>query len=62
MYCLSVVQQNLNEYKFFFEELDSLSGTGRVEDIGMSKGRHYTINVPLKDGIQDDNFYRIFEQ
>ncbi|KAN0096985.1 hypothetical protein V8E55_001431 [Tylopilus felleus] len=36
-------------------------GTGTQEDKGMGKGKHYTINVPLKDGITDESFKAVFE-
>ncbi|XP_060688640.1 histone deacetylase 8 [Hemiscyllium ocellatum] len=36
-------------------------GTGDVADVGMGKGRYYTVNVPLQDGIQDDLYYQICE-
>ncbi|KIJ13314.1 hypothetical protein PAXINDRAFT_170594 [Paxillus involutus ATCC 200175] len=36
-------------------------GTGTQEDKGMDKGKHYTVNVPLKDGITDESFRTVFE-
>lgn len=36
-------------------------GTGTQEDKGMGKGKYYTINVPLKDGITDEAFKTVFE-
>jgi acetoin utilization deacetylase AcuC-like enzyme len=36
-------------------------GTGTQEDKGMDKGKHYTLNVPLKDGITDEAFKTVFE-
>ena len=36
-------------------------GTGTQEDKGMGKGKHYTVNVPLKDGITDEAFKTVFE-
>ncbi|KAG2464015.1 HDAC8 deacetylase, partial [Polypterus senegalus] len=36
-------------------------GTGDVSDAGLGKGRWYSVNVPLQDGIQDDNYYHIFQ-
>ena len=35
-------------------------GTGYIGDTGMSRGKYYTVNVPLKDGIQDEQFVDIF--
>ncbi|KAJ3142020.1 Histone deacetylase 2 [Physocladia obscura] len=33
-------------------------GTG--DDIGFGKGKHYAVNVPLNDGIDDDSYHGIF--
>ncbi|KAG0597225.1 hypothetical protein M758_UG322300 [Ceratodon purpureus] len=35
-------------------------GTGDVKDVGEREGKYYAINVPLKDGIDDANFVRMF--
>ncbi|XP_061664346.1 histone deacetylase 8 [Syngnathoides biaculeatus] len=35
-------------------------GTGDVSNIGVSRGRWYTVNVPLEDGIRDDRYYQVF--
>lgn len=35
-------------------------GTGALNDIGMGKGRHYSVNVPLNDGIDDESYKFIF--
>jgi histone deacetylase 1/2 len=31
------------------------------QDVGFSKGKYYAVNVPLKDGINDENYKYIFE-
>ncbi|XP_048719368.1 histone deacetylase 8 isoform X3 [Caretta caretta] len=36
-------------------------GTGDVSDIGLGKGRYYSVNVPIQDGIQDEKYYQICE-
>lgn len=36
-------------------------GTGGHEDIGVEKGKQYSINFPLRDGIDDVNFVSIFK-
>ncbi|XP_075262903.1 histone deacetylase 1-like [Convolutriloba macropyga] len=36
-------------------------GTGDLKDIGAGKGKHYAVNFPLRDGIDDTNFIMIFE-
>lgn len=37
-------------------------GTGELADIGENSGKYYSVNVPLKDGIADDDFVRLFQQ
>lgn len=36
-------------------------GTGELRDIGVGKGKHYTVNVPLRDGIDDSTYKSVFE-
>lgn len=36
-------------------------GTGGVHDVGVDKGKNYSLNFPLKDGIDDQNFEVIFK-
>ncbi|XP_028338023.1 histone deacetylase 8 isoform X7 [Physeter macrocephalus] len=36
-------------------------GTGDVSDVGLGKGRYYSVNVPIQDGIQDEKYYHICE-
>ncbi|VDM62940.1 unnamed protein product [Angiostrongylus costaricensis] len=40
---------------------DFFPGTGDLKDIGAGKGRLYSLNVPLKDGITDDAYQSIFK-
>ncbi|XP_050391463.1 histone deacetylase 8 isoform X1 [Patella vulgata] len=35
-------------------------GTGSCEERGYSKGKYYSVNVPLLDGLKDEEFYSIF--
>lgn len=37
-------------------------GSGSLDDIGMQKGRYYSLNVPLMDGVSDDTYLRVFHQ
>ncbi|OQS54871.1 HDAC1 [Ecytonucleospora hepatopenaei] len=39
---------------------DFFPGTGRMEDKGLEKGENFAVNVPLKDGIDDDSYEQIF--
>jgi histone deacetylase 1/2 len=40
---------------------DFFPGTGDVKDIGEGEGKGYAINVPLLDGLDDDNFIEIYK-
>ncbi|AFM98024.1 histone deacetylase domain-containing protein [Encephalitozoon hellem] len=40
---------------------DYFPGTGMVTDIGLAKGKGYSVNVPLKDGIDDESYFSIFK-
>jgi len=35
-------------------------GTGDLKDVGAGRGRHYAVNFPLRDGIDDETYERIF--
>ncbi|KAJ5117486.1 hypothetical protein N7448_011118 [Penicillium atrosanguineum] len=36
-------------------------GTGELRDIGVGQGKHYAVNLPLRDGIDDTSYKSIFE-
>ncbi|KAK6459718.1 histone deacetylase RPD3 [Scheffersomyces xylosifermentans] len=36
-------------------------GTGELRDIGVGKGKYYSVNVPLRDGIDDATYKSVFE-
>ncbi|KAL7620777.1 histone deacetylase [Parahypoxylon ruwenzoriense] len=36
-------------------------GTGELRDIGIGQGKHYAVNFPLRDGIDDSSYKSIFE-
>lgn len=36
-------------------------GTGELRDIGVSQGKYYAVNFPLRDGIDDVSYKSIFE-
>jgi histone deacetylase 1/2 len=40
---------------------DFFPGTGALEDVGHFKGIHYSVNVPLAEGMDDDSFQLIYE-
>lgn len=37
-------------------------GSGSMNEIGIGKGKYYSVNIPLLDGIRDDNFCSIVEK
>ena len=36
-------------------------GTGDLFELGVDRGKFYSVNVPLREGIDDDNFAQIFK-
>jgi len=40
---------------------DFFPGSGGVSDIGDQKGKHYSVNFPLEDGIDDKGFLSVFK-
>ena len=36
-------------------------GTGELRDIGVGQGKNYSVNFPLRDGIDDKSYKAIFE-
>ncbi|KAG1469743.1 hypothetical protein G6F56_003080 [Rhizopus delemar] len=36
-------------------------GTGDIKDTGLGKGKRYAVNVPLRDGIDDDTYKNVFQ-
>ncbi|EPQ28868.1 uncharacterized protein PFL1_03670 [Pseudozyma flocculosa PF-1] len=36
-------------------------GTGELRDVGMGKGKNYSVNFPLRDGITDESYKSVFE-
>jgi hypothetical protein len=41
---------------------DFFPGTGKLHDNGMGLGKHFSLNVPLLDGITDDLYVNLFRQ
>lgn len=36
-------------------------GTGDMYEIGAESGRYYSVNVPLKEGIDDGSYFQVFK-
>lgn len=36
-------------------------GTGDIRDVGHGRGRNYSVNFPLRDGIDDASYESIFK-
>ena len=32
-----------------------------LQDVGMGKGKYYSLNFPFRDGINDENYKSVFE-
>ncbi|KAM0676609.1 Histone deacetylase 1 [Binucleata daphniae] len=50
-----VMTVSLHKYGEYFP------GTGSLEDVGELRGKNYAVNVPLKDGIDDVSYAKIFK-
>lgn len=66
-YCPEVLSENPSSFLMLvflklFLVLLSFTGTGDVSDVGLGKGRYYSVNVPIQDGIQDEKYYHICER
>lgn len=40
---------------------DFFPGTGDIDEVGEGKGRGYSLNVPLSDGITDEAYVWLFK-
>eukprot|EP00923_Selenidium_pygospionis_P058101 GHVN01101943.1.p1 GENE.GHVN01101943.1~~GHVN01101943.1.p1 ORF type:complete len:452 (-),score=68.24 GHVN01101943.1:222-1556(-) len=40
---------------------DFFPGTGDITDLGAQKGKYYSVNVPLNDGVDDASFIGLFK-
>lgn len=45
----------------FHKHGEFFPGTGDIRDLGYGKGKYYAVNVPLRDGIDDESYQSIFE-
>lgn len=43
-------------------EVGYFPGTGRIQDVGYSRGKYHSVNVPLKSGVVDASFISMFEK
>ncbi|CAO3614442.1 unnamed protein product [Cunninghamella blakesleeana] len=41
---------------------DFFPGTGHIDEVGTSLGKYYSLNVPLRDGIDDDAYIWLFKE
>ena len=37
-------------------------GSGNIREVGMYKGKHYAFNVPLMDGVTDEQYTAAFDK
>jgi histone deacetylase 1/2 len=50
-----VLTHSFHKYGNFFP------GSGALEDIGIARGKHFSVNVPLHDGMDDESYDLIFK-
>ncbi|CAG5131277.1 unnamed protein product [Candidula unifasciata] len=56
-FCMTPKVMTVSFHKYMF---GFFPGTGSVRDIGTGKGKYYSVNVPLLDGIRDAEFCAVF--
>ncbi|CAI2298020.1 unnamed protein product [Caenorhabditis sp. 36 PRJEB53466] len=44
----------------FHKHGEYFPGTGDLKDVGAGRGKYYALNVPLRDGVDDSTYERIF--
>lgn len=49
-----VMTVSFHKYGEFFP------GTGDLSDIGYGRGKHHSVNFPLKEGIDDESYKSVF--
>eukprot|EP00051_Salpingoeca_urceolata_P005905 m.78636 g.78636 ORF g.78636 m.78636 type:complete len:582 (-) comp14592_c0_seq3:190-1935(-) len=55
-YCTNrVMTVSFHKYGEYFP------GTGDIKDVGHGEGKHYAVNFPLRDGIDDESYQGIFK-
>ncbi|KAK7108351.1 histone deacetylase 8-like [Littorina saxatilis] len=47
---------------FHKHDVGFFPGSGSINDIGSRGGKYYSVNVPLKDGIGDTEFFQVFRR
>lgn len=50
-----VMTVSFHKYGEFFP------GTGDLRDVGVGNGKYYAVNVPLRDGIDDESYASVFQ-
>jgi hypothetical protein len=35
-------------------------GSGGLTDVGLGKGRHHTVNIPIREGVTDETYISLF--
>lgn len=53
--CMAIVQVSFHKYGDYFP------GTGSIKDVGYARGKHYTVNVPLQEGMDDESYRFVYE-
>lgn len=55
MLCCPCSQVSFHRYGDYFP------GTGAIDDVGYGPGKGYCVNVPLKDGMDDESYRYVYE-
>ncbi|KAL7752891.1 histone deacetylase [Sorochytrium milnesiophthora] len=56
-----VMTVSFHRYGKTNENTDFFPGTGDLPEVGVDRGKYYSVNVPLKDGIDDKAYFELFK-
>lgn len=58
---MSLASNKLVVTDFWYEIFVHL-GTGAVNECGVGRGKYFAVNVPLKDGVNNEMYIEIFDR
>ncbi|KAG8747995.1 histone deacetylase [Ceratobasidium sp. 414] len=56
-----VMTVSFHKYGEYFPGTGELRVGRKIQDLGIGKGKYYSCNFPLRDGITDENYKSVFE-
>ena len=54
--------QSVFTFSIHTRETGFYPGTGSISDVGIGRGKYYTVNVPLKNSVTNEQFSHVFRE